>query len=148
VGRVIPKYIGIRPIPETRSVTVQLLKCWSNLLGEYDNIMPLFRDLDTRLATHMFIAGAQDIAMYLSNIMIEKNPPVKRIDLIYVGQPRTQLGAINCRVAGILHRFWDEPDYNIRRGKHRPVIPTTSSERKQELEDCCKEEKKENEVKA
>jgi len=146
-GRRIPRYIGVRPVPETKSVTIQLLRCWSELLDEYQNIMPLFRDLEKQILPHMFIAGAQDIAMHLSGVMVEKKPPVQRTDLIYVGEPKSQLGFINCRVAGILHRHWDAPDYNIRRGKHKPV-PTTSSERKQQLEDCCKEEKKENEIKA
>jgi hypothetical protein len=138
-ARKIPRYIGVIPIPESRSVTIQLLKCWGELIDEYKNIEPMFKDLPKRLPSHMFVAGAQDIAMHLATIMDDKKLPATRTDLIYVGEPKSQLGFINCKVAGILHRFFDEPDYVIK-GKHRPIIKT-SGDAKQAMEDCCEEKK-------
>jgi hypothetical protein len=141
VQRRIPKYIGTQPIPETRTITIQLLSCWGELLDEYKNIESLYNELKRPSPTAVFVGQAQDIAMHLAIVSDEKKVIAKRKDMIYVGEPKTQLGFINCKVAGILHRFFDEPDYVIK-GKHRPII-RDSSDAKQAMEDCCPEEKKE-----
>ena len=144
VQRRIPKYIGLVPIPETRTVTIQLLSCWGELLDEYKNIESLYNELKRPSPTAVFVGQAQDIAMHLAIVSDEKKVVAKRKDMIYVGEPKSQLGHINCKVAGILHRFYDEPDYVIK-GKHPPII-RESSDVKQAMEDCCPEEKKEIKV--
>lgn len=133
-------------IPETRTVCIQLLKCWGELLDEYKNIEPLFKQLETTLPTEMFVAGAQDIAMHLSGIIADRKLEPKCKTLIYVGQPRLPIGYINAKVAGVLHRYFDDPNYVIK-GKFPALPPKTSGEVKQMIEDnCCPEEKKEIEA--
>ena len=145
VQRRIPKYIGLIPIPATRTVTIQLLSCWGQLLDEYKNIEPLYKELQKPSPTDIFVGQAQDIAMHLAVVSDEKKVVAKRKDMIYVGEPNTHLGYINCKVAGILHRFYDEPDYVIK-GKYPPKPPQTSGDAIQAIEDCCPEEKKEIKV--
>jgi hypothetical protein len=145
--RKIPEYIGKVAIPESRTTTIQLLECWGKLLDEYKNIEPLFNDLKKLSPTDIFTANAQDIAMHLATINDEKKLEVKRKDLIFVGTPKTQIGYINCKVATVLHRFFDEPNYVIK-GKHPPKTPEEIEAMKKlerELLDkdkCCPEDLK------
>jgi hypothetical protein len=121
-GRKIPKFIGVMAVPETRVVTIQLLKCWADLIEEYKNIEPLFKQLEKTLPTHMFYSQAQEIAMHLGSVTDDHKDkfPVKSTSYIYVGQPKSSLGNLNCRLAGLLHRYFDEPDYKIK-GKNKPM---------------------------
>jgi hypothetical protein len=150
--RKIPQYIGKVPIPETRTTTIQLLKCWGNLLDEYKNIEPLFKDLEKPSPTDVFIANAQDISMHLATVNDEKKLEVKRKDMIFVGTPTTQIGYINCKVASVLHRFFDDPNYAIK-GKHPPKTQEEIEEMKRverELIDkdkCCPEDLEKKEIK-
>lgn len=99
----------------------------------------MYKELESHLPTDVFVTTAQDIAMHLAVVSDEKKVIAKRKDMIYVGESKTKLGFINCKVASVLHRFYDEPDYKIK-GKHPPIIKT-SGDAKQAMKDCCDEKK-------
>lgn len=122
MSRKIPKFIGVTPVPETRTVTIQLLRCWSDLIGETKTIEPLFKQLEKTLPTHMFYSQAQEIAMHLGMVTDEHKDkyPVKCTSYIFVGQPKFPIGNLNCRLAGLLHRYFDEPNYVIK-SKNKPL---------------------------
>ena len=119
VRRVIPKYIGNVSIPENRETTEQLLFCWAQLTGEVDNVKPLLRKLKDKMTEKAFVLQAQEVSMYLSQVLEEKKFPKKCNTDIYVGNPSTPTGYFNSRVAGVLHLFFDDPEYKTK----KPCIP-------------------------
>lgn len=52
--------------------------------------------------------------MYLSEVLKDKKFPRKCNTNIYVGNPESATGIFNARVAGVLHRYFDEPTYKTR----------------------------------
>ena len=122
MSRKIPRFIGNIPIPGSRTVTIQLLKCWAELIDERKNIEPLFKELENTLPTHLFYSQAQEIAMHLGGVTDDNKEkfPIKCTSYIFVGEPKTVLASFNCKLAGLLHRYFDESDYKMK-GPNKPL---------------------------
>jgi hypothetical protein len=143
MSRRIPKFIGRMKVPETRSISLQLLRCLSDLLGETENIKAMFIAAEKIVPDHLFLAQCQDIAMYLGGIMDDRRMKRTREDLCFVGKPTSHIGHLNCKLASVLHHYFDEPGYVIG-GKYPPVMKETIEEairREQEDKSPCPEPK-------
>ena len=117
MGRLIPLWIGSVKVPENRNTTMQLLMCWAQIVNEVDNVKSLLRKLSTPMVDRDFVLQAQEVSMYLSQILEEKGFKPKNSTMIYTGHYTSPVGVFNSRVAGVLHKFFDEPDYKPK-GSH------------------------------
>lgn len=102
-------------IPENRETTIQLLMHWAQLVDEVVNVKPLIRKLSDKMTEQSFILRAQEVSMYLSQMLEEKGFKHKCNTTIYVGHPETPTGIFNANVASVLHVFFDEPGIKFKK---------------------------------